>query len=77
MVNGIFSILSTYYFTFIPGLNIHSQKFKLCIQYDTGLAFSSNMQGPFFKNKTFCVTPSFTIDFTLLLTTKSILFQNI
>ena len=39
MVGGIFSILVSDYFNFIPGLPNPSQKGKRWIQHDLGVAF--------------------------------------
>ena len=68
MLDGMFFILATDYFTFIPVLSRTSQKGKCQIQYELGVAFYRTLLGPFILNTSFRYILSFLLGFTCFLT---------
>ena len=68
-VDAIFYILAANSFTFLPGLPIPSQKFKVWSQYEPCVSFYSNIQDTFFFNNNLWNYPYFLLEFNLLLTT--------
>ena len=63
MVDGIFSILASYSFTFLPVLPRTSQTYKHRIKYELGFHFSITLQVAFLKTN-FWENPSFLLGLT-------------